>query len=92
MSSNEFAEWQSYIEFAGPLGPKRFYLGIGLICAAIYNSRRTKDSQPILSPDDFIPRFRETSDEVAARQKTKIDQFVASFAPPEPTPRRVKKD
>jgi hypothetical protein len=63
-----------------------------MICAAIYNSRRTKDSQPILSPDDFIPSFRQTAEEAAARHKKTLDQFVSAFSSPAPKSRRIKKE
>jgi len=74
----------------GPIGADRFYLGVGIIASAIYNSKRTRKSDPVLSPYEFIPEFYKTKVEIEEDHANKITAFLAAIGAP-PRPKKVQK-
>ena len=56
MSSAELAEWQTF-EYVEPFGSKAMFLGHAMTSAAVMNSRRTKNSDPISKASDHMPKF-----------------------------------
>jgi len=77
MSSKEFGEWKRKIRIDGPIASSQFYLGVGIICAAIYNTRPGVKKSQLVKPEDFLPKFYETVEE---RQKKTSGNLAAFFA------------
>lgn len=62
ISAREYAEWQAYDRLE-PIGPRRADLNAATIAATILNARRTKRSQPLVQPKEFMPTFWEPEPE-----------------------------
>lgn len=54
MSGARFTQWQLY-ERVEPFGERAHYWRTGQICAAIFNSQRTKKSDPVAKAEDYMP-------------------------------------
>ena len=55
MSAHQWAEWQAFLALE-PSGPPAEFWRAGMIASTIANVNRTKKSQKVLMPDDFMPR------------------------------------
>jgi hypothetical protein len=70
MSARRFTQWQLY-EIVEPFGERAAYWRAGQLCAAIHNSQRAKRTDPVLKPEDCMPRtFSSEDDDVAP-----VDEF-----------------
>jgi hypothetical protein len=66
MSSREFAEWMAFSRLQ-PFGEWRKDYRIATLAAVLVNAlTRTKDSDPVHRPEEFIPDFERALDEQAA--------------------------
>lgn len=54
MTGQRFTTWQIY-EAIEPFGERADYWRAGQICAQIFNSNRTKKSDPIAKAEDYMP-------------------------------------
>ncbi|MER7076636.1 Protein of unknown function [Saccharopolyspora kobensis] len=55
-TSRELAEWQAFERIEGPLGGLRGDVHAAMVCSAIYNANRGKNSRE-RKPADFLPRW-----------------------------------
>ncbi|RJP53628.1 MAG: hypothetical protein C4583_04380 [Anaerolineaceae bacterium] len=62
MTGQQLLEWSVYAEME-PFGEERADLRMGILAAATVNAMtRTKESDPVAKPEDFLPRFGPTPD------------------------------
>lgn len=61
MSSTQLSEWMAYDRIE-PFGPQRDDLRAGVIASTVYNVQRTKRSQKVAKPSDFMLTFGEEGD------------------------------
>jgi hypothetical protein len=73
MSYEEFKEWQAYYEIE-PFGEYKKDFRAGIIASSIFNSKRTKQSDKIFSPTDFIPNFDSKAKSKDKRKQTVEEQ------------------
>lgn len=77
MSAKRFTEWQLY-ELVEPFGERAQYWRTGQICAAIANSRRTRNNDPIAKAEDFMPKtFRANQEQESSTDD--FDQIRAQY-------------
>lgn len=65
MSAKTFAEWQAYSQIE-PFGPFAQFWMAGMVASTLANLHRTKKSDKVYSPEDFMPKGmvqREVSEE-----------------------------
>lgn len=55
MSAQQFVEWQAYAALE-PFGAPAAFWPAGLIASTLVNVNRTKKSQAMARPEDFMPR------------------------------------
>ncbi len=69
MSSHEFAEWMAFAQFH-PLGERRADIRMATLASVITNvTTRTKESDPVHKPDEFMPDFEKALDEMEAQEE-----------------------
>ncbi len=69
MSSHEFAEWKAYYSLQ-PFGEQRADLRMSILAAQITNvMTRSKESDPVVKADAFMPDFEKALDELEAREE-----------------------
>ncbi len=69
MSSREFAEWMAFAQFH-PLGERRADIRMAMLASVITNvMTRTKESDPVHKPDEFMPDFEAAFDELQAQEQ-----------------------
>ena len=69
MSSREFAEWMAFFEIQ-PFGERRADFRNASLMALVSNvMTRTKDSDPVKTPGDFMPDFERALDEYEAQEE-----------------------
>lgn len=79
IDSREFADWRAYDRWE-PIGPVRTDLNAATIAAAVMNARRTKRSDPLARPDEFMPKFYRPPVRRSARELFEIvKQMNAAF-------------
>jgi hypothetical protein len=54
LTSRQITELQAYM-VVEPFGEAGAYLRSGIVASSIYNSKRGKESDPMLKPSDFMP-------------------------------------
>ena len=68
MSSREFAEWMAFRQLH-PFGEWRSDFRMAALAAVITNvMTRSKDSDPVREPKDFMPDFEKALDEYQAQE------------------------
>jgi hypothetical protein len=80
LSSLDLAEWEAY-SLIEPFGPLTDYWRAGLIAAMVRNVNRTRESQPIAKPEDFVPNlpvFEETDEEDDEQRAQDVAERVRS--------------
>ncbi len=96
MSSHEFAEWMAFFQLQ-PYGEARADFRNASLMALIANvMTRTKDSDPIKTPGEFMPDFEKALDEREAQEeipeherlwqkiKSRFSGLVKKTPPPTP--------
>lgn len=69
MSSREFAEWMAFFQLQ-PFGDRRADFRNASLMALISNvMTRTKDSDPVKTPEEFMPDFEKALDELQAHEE-----------------------
>lgn len=68
ISSAEFAEWMAYDRLE-PIGPRRADLNAAIIAASVYNARRTKRSDKVADPKQFMPTYWKPEPEPATAEE-----------------------
>lgn len=100
MSSHEFAEWMAFYNLQ-PFGEWRGDFRMATLAAVITNvMTRTKSSDPVHKPQDFMPDFEKALDEFIAEQEVSEGEKVwrkissifgglvkAKKTPPQPSPK-----
>jgi len=64
---------------------------MGIMAAAIFNSKRTKNDQPMASPEDFMPIFVETTADKTERTSRQTTAFVAGLGLNQPHDRTARR-
>lgn len=73
MSGQQFTAWQLY-ELVEPFGERAHYWRTGQLCAAMFNSQRTKKSDRVAKAEDYMPNtFSNEPDE----DQPPVDEFTA---------------
>lgn len=84
IDSHEFAEWLAYDRLE-PIGPRRADLNAAIIAAAVFNARRSKRSDKVADPRDFLPKYWEppaepaTPEELFEKVKSLNELFGGTF-------------
>lgn len=55
MPARLLAEWMAFYQVE-PFGPPAAFVRSGIIASQIHNVNRTKQSQPVAKPTDFLPK------------------------------------
>ncbi len=71
----KFQRWRIY-ESIEPFGERRADMQAGMVCAAIYNQHRTKDSDRFWTYLDFIPQW-DPKPEVRQSPEEQLNMFLA---------------
>ena len=78
MKSREFKQWKVYNRL-NPIGPRRTDLGFAILAAQILNARRTKASDPLADPKDFLPTFYTSPIVERRKMEQQVAQFMVGF-------------
>jgi hypothetical protein len=54
MPAHLLAEWMAYAHLE-PFGPIADFTRTGIVASQLYNVNRTKSSQPLATPQDYLP-------------------------------------
>jgi hypothetical protein len=74
MSSREFSEWMAYFQLQ-PFGEWRGDFRMAVLAAQITNvMTRSKDDDPIVEPEAFMPDFEKALDEYKAKLEAEIPE------------------
>jgi hypothetical protein len=92
MSAREFREWR-ILEHLEPFGELARYIQAGIIASAMFNCQRSKESDPLRQPAEFIPDFDKDAQPAASHDQTPDQQLamLMAFAPKAPPRSRKKK-
>lgn len=71
-TSRELAEWQAFEQIEGPLGGLRGDVHAAMVCSAIYNANRGKNSHE-RKPAEFLPKW-----DKPAREQQSPEQMLAA--------------
>jgi hypothetical protein len=55
MPARLLAEWAAFYQLE-PFGPPAEFTRAGIVASQVFNVQRTKDSQPVAKPADYLPK------------------------------------
>lgn len=79
IGADELDRWAAYEKVHGPLGGARDDVLAAMVTAAVYNSRRTRSSDPLIKPVDVIPQWDGKPRQTWQEQKAIAQQLAATF-------------
>lgn len=78
MSATEIRDWQIY-DSLEPFGEERADLRMGILAALMINLRRTKPSDKVYKPRDFMPNFYEDGEKKQGDLVSRFKKFRRDY-------------